>query len=65
MKKPKEKVKPNTVGTRGVKADKRVNRATVSPTKRPARHGTRQIQSLENLQISFAQLTPFYPVENA
>ena len=43
VKKPKEQVKPNIKGMRGIKVDKGVNWATVSPTKRPARRGTRRI----------------------
>ena len=43
MKKPKEQVKPNIEGVRGIKLNKCVNWATVLPTKWPARHGTRRI----------------------
>ena len=42
-KKPKEQVKPNIEGKRGIKSDKEVNWATISPTKWLARHGTRWI----------------------
>ena len=38
VKKPKEQVEPNVEGMRGIKPDKGVNWATVSPTKRPVRH---------------------------
>ena len=37
VKKPKEQVKPNIEGMRGIKSDKGVNWAIVSPTKRPTR----------------------------
>jgi len=38
VKKLKERVGPNIEGMRGVKLDKGVNWATMSPTKRPAHH---------------------------
>ena len=42
-KKLKEQVKPNIEGKRGIKSDKEVNWAIISPTKWLARHGTRWI----------------------
>ena len=63
VKKPKEQVKPNIEGMRGISSDEGVHWATVSPTKRPARHGTRRIQSLANLRISLAQMIRFHPVK--
>ena len=38
MTKPKEQVKPNIEEMRGIKSDKGVNWATVSPATRSARH---------------------------
>ena len=43
VKKPKGRVQPNIERMRGIKSDRGVNWATVSPTKRPAHHGTRRI----------------------